>query len=200
MLGNFSLTRLMSLKTLRLLAGATTMGFVSLGTVPSEASSLSAAPGVAGFFATKNVAVGDDLLVNVGHRGYRYGHRGYYDDRFTYRHPYGRRGYRNYRHDPGAAVAAGIFGLAAGAIISGALAPQPMYNVPPQPFYGVPARPVYRVAPRAVHRAAPRPGDRLIGRYSASDLTYCSRKYRSFDPASFTFLGYDGRRHYCRIP
>jgi len=27
---------------------------------------------------------------------------------------------------------------------------------------------------------------------------YCRNKYRSFDPASGTFLGYDGRRHFCR--
>lgn len=27
---------------------------------------------------------------------------------------------------------------------------------------------------------------------------YCSQRYRSYDPASGTFLGYDGRRHVCR--
>lgn len=26
----------------------------------------------------------------------------------------------------------------------------------------------------------------------------CSRRYRSFDPKTGTYLGYDGRRHYCR--
>jgi len=29
-------------------------------------------------------------------------------------------------------------------------------------------------------------------------IAYCSSKYRSFDPASGTYLGYDGFRHYCR--
>lgn len=29
-------------------------------------------------------------------------------------------------------------------------------------------------------------------------LAYCSQRYRSFDPGSGTYLGYDGRRHYCR--
>lgn len=29
-------------------------------------------------------------------------------------------------------------------------------------------------------------------------LAYCSAKYRSFDPASGTYLGYDGRLHPCR--
>ncbi|MET0277599.1 MAG: BA14K family protein, partial [Pseudorhodoplanes sp.] len=27
---------------------------------------------------------------------------------------------------------------------------------------------------------------------------YCASKYRSFDPASGTFLGYDGLRHPCQ--
>ena len=26
----------------------------------------------------------------------------------------------------------------------------------------------------------------------------CSRRYRSFDPASGTYMGFDGNRHYCR--
>lgn len=28
--------------------------------------------------------------------------------------------------------------------------------------------------------------------------TYCARKYRSYDPRSRTYLGYDGLRHYCQ--
>ncbi|MGZ5876635.1 MAG: BA14K family protein [Bradyrhizobium sp.] len=27
---------------------------------------------------------------------------------------------------------------------------------------------------------------------------YCLSRYRSFDPISGTYRGYDGRRHYCR--
>ncbi len=30
-------------------------------------------------------------------------------------------------------------------------------------------------------------------------LAACSRKYRSFDPSTGTYLGYDGRRHPCRL-
>jgi hypothetical protein len=30
------------------------------------------------------------------------------------------------------------------------------------------------------------------------DMTYCAQRYRSFDPASGTFMGYDGRRHPCQ--
>jgi BA14K-like protein len=29
------------------------------------------------------------------------------------------------------------------------------------------------------------------------DENYCAQRYRSFDPASGTFMGYDGRRHPC---
>lgn len=100
----------------------------------------------------------------------------YYDRRVqprtVYRYRYPRDTYPPvYRHDPGAAVAAGIIGLATGAILGQALA------LPPQPRY----------APRV--------------RYDdANAIAYCARKYRSFDPGSFTYLGYDGRRHYCRIP
>jgi hypothetical protein len=30
------------------------------------------------------------------------------------------------------------------------------------------------------------------------DDTYCAQRYRSYDPASGTFMGYDGRRHPCQ--
>ena len=51
-------------------------------------------------------------------------------------------------------------------------------------------------------------GSALANSYSApryygggdSQDAYCARKYRSYDPYSNTFMGYDGRRHYCRIP
>lgn len=31
----------------------------------------------------------------------------------------------------------------------------------------------------------------------ANDEAYCSQRYRSYDPASGTYLGYDGQRHPC---
>lgn len=91
-----------------------------------------------------------------------------YQPRPVYRYRYPRDTYPPvYGYDPGAAVAAGIIGLATGAILGQVIAPGPMVR-----------------------------GQR----YSPSDVAYCARRYRSFDPQSFTFLGYDGRRHYCRIP
>ena len=29
---------------------------------------------------------------------------------------------------------------------------------------------------------------------------YCAQKYRSYNPYTGTYTGYDGRQHYCRIP
>jgi hypothetical protein len=75
-----------------------------------------------------------------------------------------------YRRDRGGEIAAGVLGgLALGAIIgSAASAPPPVYY-------------------------APGPN------YAADDwMAYCASKYRSFDPRSGTYLGYDGYRHPCR--
>ena len=33
---------------------------------------------------------------------------------------------------------------------------------------------------------------------TAEWIAYCQTKYRSFDPATGTYLGYDGKRHYCQ--
>jgi hypothetical protein len=94
---------------------------------------------------------------------YYYGRRGYYGGRRGY---YRGRGY-------GGAAAAGIAGLAAGALIGGAIASQ----------QAAPPPPPYAVAPAGG-------GDEW--------LAYCSQRYRSFDPGSGTFLGNDGRRHACQ--
>jgi hypothetical protein len=90
-----------------------------------------------------------------------------------YGHPsYGRWYYGRYPwRGNGPAVSAGIAGLAAGAIIGGAIASRE-------------AAPAYPVAPPA----------------DPSWLAYCSQRYRSFDPVSGTYLGYDGQRHVCYAP
>jgi hypothetical protein len=72
----------------------------------------------------------------------------------------------------GAGVAAGVIG---GAIIGNAIAnSQPTYYGPP-PYYG----PGYY---------APPPGDAVA---------YCMQRFKSYDPGSGTYLGYDGLRHPC---
>ncbi len=82
-------------------------------------------------------------------------------------------GPRYYRRNNSGAVAAGVLGgLAVGAMIGAAAAAPP----PPPPGYYAPA-PVYG---------------------GGDWLAYCASKYRSFDPASGTYLGYDGLRHPCQ--
>jgi hypothetical protein len=80
--------------------------------------------------------------------------------------------HRHYGRD--AAIAGGILGgLALGAAIAGAAASAPP---PPPPAY------------------APAPG------YAAPAdwIAYCSSKYKSFNPATGLYLGYDGQYHPCQ--
>lgn len=64
-------------------------------------------------------------------------------------------------------------GFAAGALLGGALASRPYYG---PGYYGG-------------YAAAPGPGPDAVA--------YCSQRFKSYDPASGTYLGYDGRRHAC---
>ena len=67
-----------------------------------------------------------------------------------------------------------LAGFAAGAIIGGALASAapPAYYYGPGPYYYGPG-------------------------YGGPDVAWCEQHYRSYDPASGTYLGYDGLRHPC---
>lgn len=104
---------------------------------------------------------------------------------------------RHHRHDD--AVAAGIAGLAVGAIIGG-LASQPS-----RVYVDPPYRPAYRVyRPYPVYqppRYDYRPAYTYRGLEPWTPAWYraCSQRYRSFDPSTGTYLGYDGRRHFCTL-
>jgi hypothetical protein len=130
------------------------------------------------------LSAGNDAMTNVQYR--RYGYRG-----------------------GGAAIGAGVAGLAVGAIVGGAIAAQtapqygggyyseaPDYGAPGYgaPGYGAPVygAPVYG-APRS---ESPVYG---TGAYASSDdgHSYCARRYRSYDPASGTYLNNDGNRYPC---
>jgi hypothetical protein len=94
-----------------------------------------------------------------------------------------------YRHrgwNAGGAAAAGVAGLAAGAILGGALA-QPRYYDYGQGYTVVQPAPVYVDPPTT---------GTVYGGASA-DVSYCMQRFRSYDPASGTYLGYDGLRHPC---
>jgi hypothetical protein len=104
---------------------------------------------------------------------------------------YGRGGYdhggygRHYNHryrGGGDALAAGLLGFGVGAIVGSALTPREVYVVPPPP----PA-PVY-YAPAGYGPPA----------WTPDWYTYCYSRYRSFNPNTGTFIGYDGYEHLCR--
>ena len=77
------------------------------------------------------------------------------------------------RWGPGPAIGLGI---AAGALLGAAIVAQPYYYGPgyyPPGYYGPPPPP---------------PGD---------PVSYCMSRFKSYDPGSGTYLGYDGLRHPC---
>ena len=79
-------------------------------------------------------------------------------------------------------------GFLGGAIVGGALA-APYYYGGPYYYYGAPYYPPAAYGPGYY----PAPG------YEGS-AGYCASRYRSYDPATGTFLGYDGVRHPCPQP
>ncbi|MTH96791.1 BA14K family protein [Roseibium sp. RKSG952] len=91
-------------------------------------------------------------------------------------------------NDVGAAVAAGVIGLAAGAIIAGA-ASKPAYAAPPATAYYPPA-------------PAPAPGyvqgPAGYQPWSPAWYQYCSSKYRSFNPNTGTYTTYRGVQRFCQ--
>jgi len=81
-------------------------------------------------------------------------------------------------------------GFVAGAVVGSALT-APYYcgygpaPYDPQPYYYQPPAPVYE---------APGPG---YGTPVADAAAYCAQRFKSWDPATGTYLGCDGLRHPC---
>ena len=104
--------------------------------------------------------------------------------------------WRHHRHNNGDAIAAGVLGLAVGALAAGALT-QPRYYE--RRYY----EPDYTyVEPRYTYRRYVRPAPVYVERYGAEPWSpawyrYCESRYRSFNPRSGTFIGYDGLEHFC---
>lgn len=102
---------------------------------------------------------------------------------------YWRKG-RHYHHhsDSGDLAVAGVLGLAAGALAVG------LTSQPALVYYERPYRQPVRQYPERVYL-----DDYAGGLEPWSDewYDYCSDRYRSFDPRSGTFVGYDGREHFC---
>jgi hypothetical protein len=98
--------------------------------------------------------------------------------------------HHHHHHGDGAGfAAAGIFGLAAGAMLGSALA-QPRYDYyQPAPVYVAPPAVAYQPAP--AYYAQPDP-------WTPGWYDYCAQRYRSFDSRTGYFLGYDGNYHFCQ--
>lgn len=104
-------------------------------------------------------------------------------------------------HNNNDALAAGILGLAAGAIIVGALSDRS-----PRVIYEEPRR-VYRPrhvtvhdypdAPRRVYQDQVISYDDGVEPWTREWFRYCSNRYQSFNAETGTFRGYDGRDHFC---
>jgi hypothetical protein len=81
--------------------------------------------------------------------------------------------------------------VAAGAVVGGAIAANDAYAYYGGPgYYDVPGYYDDQYADQGVVAEVPVP----VGDDSAS---YCAQRYRSYDPASGTYLGFDGLRHAC---
>ncbi|HUW74754.1 MAG TPA: BA14K family protein [Methyloceanibacter sp.] len=109
-------------------------------------------------------------------RGHGNGWKGGGGGRYVQNNYYGGRGYR--RGGGYNALGAGLIGFGVGAIVGSALTPRDVYVAPP-------AQPVYR----AGYGPAP---------WTPDWYTYCYSRYRSFNPNTGTFVGYDGYEHFCR--
>ncbi len=112
-----------------------------------------------------------------------------------------------HRHRNSDAIAAGVVGLAAGAIVGGLLASPPrserVYIDPPyrpaQPdYYAVPNRTYYPAPARTYYPSRPAYYGGGMEPWTGEWYRYCSSRYRSFDARTGTFMGYDGRRHFCQ--
>lgn len=156
---------MMSKNFTRALAGVLTAAFVASSFAPAFAQNKDR--------GNRDVYIENYYKVNKNARGanewQRNRHR--WSDR-EYAH-----WYRNNHRNQDDVVAAGLFGLAAGAIIGGAAASA-----------AAASEPTVVVVPDASGYVAG----------TEAWLQYCSDRYRSFDPQSGTFLGYDGMRHDCR--
>ena len=101
------------------------------------------------------------------------------------------------------AIIAGAAGFAVGTLFGSAVA-GPHYAAPrghyvPQGYYAPRHYPHAYYAPRHVpRRAYVAPVSYRPAPWTPAWYAYCEDKYRSFDPRSGTFMGYDGQRHMCR--
>ena len=107
-------------------------------------------------------------------RGHGKGWKG--GGRYVQHNHYYRRG-----NDGISALGAGLLGFGVGAIVGSALTPREVYVAPPP-----------RPAPVYTRAGYGPPA------WTPDWYTYCYSRYRSFNPNTGTFIGYDGYEHFCR--
>jgi len=116
----------------------------------------------------------------AGHPHIGRGYAGHGLARFQYQ-----RGGYAHGYGPGYGIGAGAAALATGALIGGAIATQD------QGYYPVQTYPAYSDPGYVYSDAAPTVYN------NGGSVAYCEQTYRSYDPASGSYLGYDGFRHPC---
>ena len=123
-----------------------------------------------------------------------------------YRHGHNHGGHSNggHHHSGGGfdAFGAGVFGFAAGAALGSLSQRDYYYDEAPayyyqEPVYSYAPAPVY-VSPRAYYRQRGVTGS-MTGGNGDSHFAACDARYRSYDPRSDTFMGYDGMQHRCML-
>ncbi|MEN3286087.1 MAG: hypothetical protein V7634_387, partial [Bradyrhizobium sp.] len=85
-------------------------------------------------------------------------------------------------------------GFAAGAFVGGALAADSYAYYGGNDYYGGYGPDYYSDNSYYEDDSAP---VAVVGGVGG-DASYCAQRYRSYDPASGTYLGYDGLRHPCQ--
>jgi BA14K-like protein len=116
----------------------------------------------------------------AGHPHIGRGYAGHGPARFQYQ-----RGGYAHGYGPGYGIGAGAAALATGALIGGAIATQD------QGYYPVQTYPAYSDTGYVYSDAAPTVYN------NGGSVAYCEQTYRSYDPVSGSYLGYDGFRHPC---
>lgn len=119
---------------------------------------------------------------------------------------YHRRDHVVRQNSDGDLIAAGILGLAVGAVVAGALAqPEPRGPVYRGPDYGYdrdyfppsPGSARYDYAPDGAGYGTGYGYASGLEPWSPGWFRYCEDRYRTFNPSTGTFVGYDGDRHFC---
>lgn len=103
-----------------------------------------------------------------------------------------------YNNNPNwAGVGAGFVAGAAVGVGAGLLINRPP---PPPRVYYAPPPVVYYPAPAPAYYPPPPPPAYYDRGWTEAHIEWCLTRYRSYNPATNTFIGYDGYQHQCRGP